>query len=227
MKTIGLLGGTSWPSTIEYYSYLNTQISAKLGNYHSAKILLYSIDYQDIKSNYNTAWEKVKENLEKELQYLASKKPDIILVCNNTLHKALDELSGFSTDIPIIHIGNTAAVEAKRRNMSKVLFLGTKVTMENGYFQTLYENYGLEVIIPTEKERNDIQVIQSKLAAGEMNDSFDDYFETLIDVVYATVDGIILGCTELPLAFRRYKQTHRIINTIHAQCDAAINLVLS
>lgn len=227
MKTIGILGGTSWPSTIEYYRYLNTRISEKLGGFHSARILLYSLDYDDIKSSYGDKWNAVAPLLKEELLYLAEREPEMILIANNTLHRALDEIGELKIDVPILHIGYLAATEAQRRNMKRILFLGTKFTMENGYFEQLLTGAGLDVVIPTETERDQIQTAQTALAAGDDPTKYTDLFTKLIDDTYADVDGVILGCTELPLPLASYHTPEKLLNTIHIQCDRAIELALS
>ena len=131
MKTIGLLGGTSWPSTLEYYKLLSTMAQERLGGHHSAKLILYSIDFHEIKSRYHGGWDKIPELLKKELQKLASMNPDLILICNNTLHKAYDMLEvELDLDIPILHMPKITADKAKEKGLEKVLLHQRNVSVQ-------------------------------------------------------------------------------------------------
>src|SRR3546814_874556 len=135
MKTIGLLGGTSWPSTIEYYRLLNEMAQARLGGHHCARLILYNIDYHAIKSRYQGGWDEIPKLLRSELERLCRLKPDCLLICNNTLHKALDHIAEtWSPDIPVFHIVDAVGRAARRHGMERVLLLGTRFTMEDGYY---------------------------------------------------------------------------------------------
>lgn len=223
MKTIGLLGGTSWPSTLLYYEKLNKIINAKLGGFHSARILLYNIDYHEIKSSYTANWQNVEKLLEKEINFLLRKEPDCLLICNNTLHKALDNLK-LITNIPIFHAGFLCAREGFYRNYKSILLLGTKFTMEDGFFAQYFDNFGIKVIIPDAEDRLQIQHIQAKIASGEKNSEFFENFKT-INMRY-TADAVCLACTELPLYINAQNCNIPIINPIDLQCNAAIEFSL-
>lgn len=229
MKIIGLLGGTSWPSTPLYYTYLNDKISAELGGHHSAKIILYSIDYHSIKSLYPDGWEEIPELLGKELKLLDNMGPDLILICNNTLHKGYDilvENQDIALEAQVIHIVVESAKKAAELGSKKVLLLGTKFTMEDGFFKDRLKFFKFDVEVPNEQDRAEIQEIQSAISAGKMEEGFKTRFSEILSR-YNQNDAVILGCTELPLVIDSKMTDMKIINPIHAQCDAAIKSVLA
>lgn len=229
MKTIGLLGGTSWPSTPLYYSYLNEKVSAALGGHHSAKIILYSIDYHPIKSLYANGWDDLPHVFKPELIRLDEMEPDCILICNNTLHKAYDmlvEQQDIAMNAQLIHIVVETAKRAQDIDAKRVLLLGTKFTMEDGFFADRLRFFGLDVETPNEDDRNTIQNIQTQVAAGAIDPTFHTEFKNML-ARYTGFDAIILGCTELPMVITSNETNIPILNPIHIQCDAAIKMVLS
>ena len=229
MKTIGLLGGTSWPSTFLYYDYINRKIAQHFGGYHSAEIILYSIDYHEIKSLYNTpdGWKKIPQILLAKYKHLEKMKPDCILICNNTLHRALPEIRAqFDTDIPLIDIVSSTGKQAKTLGLKKLLFTGTQFTMEDTFFtDRLQKEYGLEINIPTQEDRANIQAIQTAVSTGNQTDEHQGQFTEIIKN-YPDYDGVILACTELPLVARPDDFDIPLINTIYAQCDEALAFTL-
>lgn len=221
MKMIGLLGGTSWPSTFSYYEQLNQAAQSALGGHHSARILLYSIDYHPIKSLYHHGWDQIPTLLHQEITTLAGMKPDCIILCNNTLHFALDQIAeSLKLSVPIFHAGHLAAEKAKQQGCKSVLLLGTSFTMENGFFARYFEQRDITVRTPTEEDRKIIQAIQSELAKGVMKPEYTETFRHMLDN-YSDVDAIILACTELPLAINTQNAPKPLINPIHCQCKAA------
>lgn len=229
MKIIGLLGGTSWPSTPLYYNYLNQKISDSLGNHHSAKIILYSIDYHAIKSLYPDGWDDIPELLGKELKLLDDMGPDLILICNNTLHKGYDilvENQDIALQGQVLHIVVETAKKAGELDAKKLLLLGTQFTMEDGFFADRLRFFKFDVEIPSEEDRIDIQEMQSAISKGEIKDEFKIRFQDILSR-YSDNDAVILGCTELPLVIDQNMTDMTVINPIHAQCDAAIKTVLA
>lgn len=226
MKQIGLLGGMSWPSTIEYYRLLNKLVAERLGEYHSANLLLKSIDYHQIKSNYHDGWDKIPQLLKVEIETFLLCKPDCLILCNNTLHKAYDKISGdLNLSIPFFHAVDLTADYAKRQGQRNVLLLATKFTMEDEFFYNKLEAKGLNVTIPNKDERQEIQSIQSMLAAGETKPEYIEYFKKLIDK-YSQNDAVMLACTELPLAVTSANSCLPIINPTLLQCKAAVDFAL-
>jgi aspartate racemase len=222
MKLIGLLGGTSWPSTIMYYEKLNQLIHQKFGGFHSASILLYSIDYHDIKSSYANDWQNVENSLTKEIRFFLEKKPDCLVICNNTLHKAFDVIKHkLDLRITILHAGILSANEAVLKGYKSILLLGTKFTMEDGFFAKYFEDNNVSVVIPNENDRVLIQNLQTQISSGITNDNFfGDFAEILSN--YKNVDATCLACTELPLYITQQNCSLPIINPIDLQCVRAV-----
>lgn len=227
MKRIALLGGTSWPSTIEYYTELNQLINKELGGFHSCPMILYNIDYHEIKSNYADGWSQIPQLLKTEIENILKLNPDGLIICNNTLHKAFDLIKNeMKIQIPVFHIIDLTKAYILKQNWNRVLLLGTKFTMEDDFFKQPLIDANIQVEIPTLEERNEIQTIQTQLARGIMKPEFEDYFQNLSDK-YIDFDAFILGCTELPLAFQNVKSKPFLINTITLQCRKAVEFIIS
>jgi aspartate racemase len=221
MKTIGLLGGMSWPSTIEYYRFLNQLTQEKLGGYHSANVLLYSIDYHEIKTRYASGWDEIPDLLIAALEKLIKFGPDCIIICNNTLHKAFDLIeSDIALSIPVFHIVDVTGEYAKKKKLQNLLMLGTKFTMEDGFFQRKLERYGLTVQIPEPQDRIEIQKMQTELAKGLMENSFRDRFQKVI-LKHPHVDAVVLACTEIPLVVKQKDYDIPVLNPGELQCRRA------
>lgn len=224
MKTIGLLGGTSWPSTIEYYRTLNELAQEKLGGFHSANLLLRSIDYHDIKSRYYDRWAEIPALLEYEIKTLVDLGPDCIIICNNTLHKAFDAIEEqLALTIPVFHIVKATGRAARSRKLQRLLLLGTKYVMEDGFYHRGLEQFGVQVETPQEEERIRIQEIQSQLARGIVTEQFRAYLTTLVSKYAGAIDAVVLACTELPLAIRQEDCDTPILNPTELQCREAFD----
>ena len=222
MKTIGLLGGTSWPSTIEYYRILNELAQEKLGGFHSASLLLRSIDYHDIKSRYYDRWAEIPALLEREIRAFVALRPDCLVICNNTLHKAFDTIAAkLALPVPVIHVVEATGRAARSRNLQRLLLLGTKFTMEDGFYHRGLERFGLRVETPDEEDRDRIQQIQSRLARGVMAEEFRRDLAALVEKRADSVDAVVLACTELPLAIRREDCRIPVLNPTELQCREA------
>ncbi len=231
MKLIGLLGGASWPSTFQYYDYLNKTIAQKLGGHNSARIILYSINYHPIKSLYedSNGWEEIPDLLRNELKTLDDMKPDCILICNNMLHKAYDILAGqgLALGAQVIHCAVETARKAQALDYKRLLLLGTKFTMEDGFYADRLRFFGMEVNTPSPEDRDSIQRILSQVSSGQ--EITPDMRKTILDILsmYKDNDAVILGGTELSLLLTEEESPLPLINPIHSQCDEAIKLVLS
>ncbi len=222
MKTIGLLGGTSWPSTIEYYRLLNELAQEKLGGHHSASLLLRSIDYHEIKSRYYARWAEIPALLKEEIRALAALGPDCLVICNNTLHKAFDAIEAeLGLAIPVFHIVEATARAAQRAERRRVLLLGTKFTMEDGFYHRGLARHGVEAATPVAADRARIQEIQSQLARGIMSEEFRRFFAALIQRYAAEADAVVLACTELPLAVAQADSCLPLIDPTREQCKEA------
>lgn len=227
MKTIGLLGGTGWSSTIDYYRLLNEKVGQRLGGYHSAKIILSSIDYHDIMSNYGKDHAATASALKRELQRLIALNPDCIMICCNSLHKYYDMIKAdLNSTIPVFHAVELVAHEIKKQNYKKVLLLATKFTMEDGFFARTLEAAGIPVIIPHQEERNEMQKIHGQLMQNIVTDQARRYFGALI-AKYDDCDAVVLGCTEYPLVVNQDNSSLPIIDPVQLQTSAAVDFALT
>ncbi|MGN6671113.1 MAG: aspartate/glutamate racemase family protein [Candidatus Nucleicultricaceae bacterium] len=226
IKTVGLLGGTSWPSKITYYTRLNQEVQKKLGGYHSARILLKSIDYDPIKSLYTGDVSKITSLLQAEILDFMALKPDCLILCNVWLHKFYDFIiPALSLKIPFFHAVQVVEQKALSMGQKNVLLIGTNLTMEDGFFARRLERAGLSVTIPTLDERTEIQRIQSRLAEGEQNAEFLTSFQSILNT-YNHLDAVVLACTELSLVIREENSPLPILDPITLQCRAALDFSL-
>lgn len=202
MKTIGLLGGMSWESTIPYYRQINQHIKQQLGGLHSAKIILYSVDFADIEALQRSGdWDKAGELLAEAAVKLQAAGADCLVICTNTMHKVAAVIETAVT-IPLLHIADATAEAIQLAGLKKVALLGTRFTMEQDFYKKrLTESYGLEVLVPDEESRALVhQVIYQELCLGLVKpDSRLQYQQIMADLVVQGAEAIILGCTEIAL----------------------------
>lgn len=223
MKTIGLLGGTGWSSTISYYALINQLMNEKLGGYHSAKILLKSIDYHNIMDNYGKDHAKTAESLFVELSGLIALKPDCFMICCNSLHKYYDMIaSKLNPSIPIFHAVDLVAEHLNAVQHKRVLLLATKFTMEDGFFASKLESQNIEVVIPTLEQRNSMQSIHDELMLNNVTQQSRDYFSELI-LSHQDLDAVVLGCTEYPLVVNQANSVLPIVDPVYLQAVAAVS----
>lgn len=226
MKTIGLLGGTGWSSTIGYYKLLNEMVNERLGGYHSAKILLKSIDYHDIMSNYGKDHDKTAQLLRDELSELIALNPDCIIICCNSLHKYYDIIKDkLNSKIPVMHAVDLVAQYSKAQHYNKVLLLATKFTMEDGFFAKKLEQAGIKVIIPNQEERSEMQKIHGELMQNNASEKSKKYFQDLI-LKHKELDAVVLGCTEYSLVVSQENSALEIIDPVYLQAMRAVDYVL-
>ncbi|HEV2917513.1 MAG TPA: amino acid racemase [Candidatus Babeliales bacterium] len=229
MKTIGLLGGTGWSSTIGYYTLLNQLVNERLGGYHSAKIILKSIGYHDIVSNYGKNPNTIADILHAELIDLMCMDPDCIIICCNSLHKYYDMVKYDlypEKEMPVFHAVELVAQYAKKQGYKNVLLLATKSTMEDGSFAQIVEDYGVNVVIPNRVERDAMQrILSTELIHNIVTQESRDYFKNIIDAHHQS-DAVILGCTEFPLLVDSTTSPLPIINPVELQCKAAVEFAL-
>lgn len=202
MKTIGLLGGMSWESTIPYYRQINQHIKQQLGGLHSAKIILYSVDFADIEALQRSGdWDRAGELLAEAAVKLQAAGADCLVLCTNTMHKVAAVIETAVT-IPLLHIADATAEAIQLAGLNKVALLGTRFTMEQDFYKKrLTESYGLEVLVPDEESRALVhQVIYQELCLGVVKpDSRLQYQQIMADLVVQGAEAIILGCTEIAL----------------------------
>jgi aspartate racemase len=202
LKTIGLIGGMSWESTIPYYRQINESIREHLGGLHSAKIVLYSVDFHEIEQlQYAGDWSAAGEVLSNVASTLESAGADFIVLCTNTMHKVASAIEA-AIRIPLLHIADPTAEEIKRAGFKTVGLLGTRFTMEQDFYKDrLRERQGLQVLTPESQDREIIhRVIYEELCMGKVTaESRANYRRIIAELVRLGSEAIILGCTEISL----------------------------
>jgi aspartate racemase len=222
MKTIGLIGGVSWVSTAEYYKRINIQINKKLGGLHSAKILLSSLNFEDIIGyQQNGDNEGEKNILLSNAQKLESAGADAILICSNTTNKTANEIKE-NLNIPLINIVESIAKKITKLKLQKVALLGTKYVMYGTFFPNILKDYGINTIVPEKLDGLKIHdIIYEELVKNIFLDESSDFILKVINkMVKKDADAVILGCTELPLAVQQQPKDVLIIDSIDAHIEA-------
>lgn len=225
MKTIGLIGGMSWESTATYYQIINQVINKQLGGLHSAKCVLYSVDFQEIEQcQSSNDWQKSAQILLQAALSLQKAGADFIVICTNTMHKVVPQIIPH-LHIPILHIAEMTVKALKKQNMTKIALLGTKYTMEQHFYREIIIHHGIEVIIPDEQDRQIINdIIFKELCLGVIKLNSKNAYLAIIDKLCRLgVQGVILGCTEIGLLINQYDTAIPLFDTslIHAQ-EAAL-----
>jgi len=204
MKIIGLIGGMSWESTVTYYEIINRTIKEKLGGLHSGKIILYSVDFQEIEEcQAKGEWAKSAEILAKAAQSLEIAGANFIVICTNTMHKIVPQITENIT-IPLLHIAEATAQELVKNKIKKVALLGTKYTMEQDFYKEKIIEKGIEVVIPNKKEIEEVnRIIYEELCLGKINsNSKEKYLDIIKKLESDGAQGVILGCTEIGLLIK-------------------------
>ena len=225
LKTIGLIGGMSWESTVTYYKIINETVKEKLGGLHSAKCTLYSVDFQEIEEcQANGNWEKSGEILGEAANNLEKAGADFIVICTNTMHKVINQIKE-KISIPILHIAEMTAEKILEKGLKNIALLGTKYTMEQDFYKSKLIEKGINVIIP---DKNDIEIINKviydELCLGIINSNSKKKFLEIVDKLRNKgAEGIILGCTEIGLLIKNEDTDVPLFDTaiIHAE-QAAI-----
>lgn len=227
MKTIGLLGGTGWSSTIVYYKLLNELVAERLGGFHSAKILLKSIDYHTIMTNYGKNHSAIAATLKQELADFLTLKPDCLIICCNSLHKYFDMIKHeLDLTVPVFHAVELVAEHLSQNNQENVLLLATKFTMEDSFFANILERHGIHVVIPNQAQRNDMQTIHNDLMQNIVTENAKNYFAALIQE-HNQLDTVILGCTEYPLVVNKTSSVLPIVDPVVLQATYAVDYALN
>ena len=200
-KTIGLLGGMSWESSIEYERIINEAVRARLGGTHSADLLLRSYDFAVIEAlQERDRWDEAGELLASDAAALVAAGADCIVICTNTMHLLADRVQE-AIDVPFLHLADTTAAAVVARGVSTVALLGTRYTMEADFYRGRLEQHGLEVIVPDEPDRTRVHdVIYGELVRGVVSpDSRQAYLEIIGRLIDRGAAGVIAGCTEIEL----------------------------
>ena len=230
MKTIGLLGGMSWESTLSYYQKINQGINKNLGGLSSAKICFYSVDFDEIeKLQHPGDWDTTAKILSKAAQSIEAGGADFLLICTNTMHKVSDAINN-AINIPLLHIADATAEQLQKDKITKVGLLGTKFTMEQDFYKTrLTDKFNIDVIVPKAKDREIIhQVIYQELCLGKIENSSKQQYLSIIKELHQNgAQAVILGCTEIALLVNQHDTDVLLFDTTAIHAQAAIELATS
>lgn len=228
MKTIGIIGGLTWLSTAEYYRLLNEMVNEKLGGVYSAKIILYSVNFHDIKTRtFAGDWQGIAQIICGIAQKLEDAGADCILIGANTMHKIAGEVQQ-SVSIPIIHIAAATGKAIEKRQLKKVALLGTKYTMELGFYQQELAKFNIATIIPNEADRQYIHdAIYNEMGKNIFLASTKERFLSIIDsLAKHGAEGIILGCTEIPILIKQSDCDIPVFDTTYIHAAASVEFAL-
>ncbi|MDU7707168.1 MAG: aspartate/glutamate racemase family protein [Clostridium sp.] len=229
MKTIGLIGGMSWESTVPYYQIINKEVKNRLGGLHSAKVILYSVEFDEIeKCQSNGDWEKSGDILGNAAKGLEAAGADFILICTNTMHKVAPQIQSM-IHIPIIHIADATAEELEKCQIRSVGLLGTKYTMTQEFYKQRLIDRGIDVVIPDVEDIDVVNdIIFQELCIGKIKEESRKKFQKIIDSLKDKgADGVILGCTEIGLLIHQADSSLPVFDTIVIHAKRAVEIALN
>ncbi len=225
MKTVGLLGGMSWESSLFYYKAINEGVKAKLGGLHSAKIAMVSVDFDEIERLQHTQdWQKLGDILAKEASRIESAGAQCLLICTNTMHKVAPQVQS-AINIPLIHIADATAKVLIKDSIKKVGLLGTAFTMEQDFYKSRLQKHGLEAVIPDSESRALVHsVIYDELCLGECKvASKEKYLKIINNLAKDGAEGVILGCTEIGMLVNSSDTEIKLYDTTYIHAQSAVD----
>ena len=229
MKTMGLIGGMSWESSLEYYRIVNETVKEKLGGLHSCKCLMYSVDFGVIEAlQHQNKWDELTKLMIEAAQNLKHGGADFIVICTNTMHKMAPEIE-HATGLNVLHIADVTGAAISKNQIQKVGLLGTRFTMEGDFYKKrLKDNYDIEVIIPEDADRQIIHdIIYNELCLGIIKDDSRQKYIDIINKLCANgAEGIILGCTEIPLLIKQSDVLIPVYDTTKIHAESAVEFAL-
>lgn len=228
MKTIGLLGGMSWESSSEYYRVMNETVKERLGGLHSARILMNSLDFQPLRDcMFEGDWDTVGKRLTKAASTLEEAGAGLIVIGTNTMHKVAPAIEA-GVSVPVIHIADATAAEARKAEFSKVGLLGTKFTMEDNFYVSRLEAQGFEVVVPDAEDRQLVdRTIFDEFCKGVFSDaSRAEYLRIIDGLAAAGAQAVILGCTEIGLLVRSDDTDVPLLDTCKIHAVSAVEAAL-
>jgi len=229
MQVIGLIGGMSWESTLVYYRLINEAVREKLGGFHSARILMYSLDFHEIETLQRLdQWEEAAAVLEDAAGRLARGGADLILICTNTMHKVADQVRA-AAKIPLLHIADALGEQVTGMGLTRVGLLGTRFTMEQDFFKVrLRQAHGLDVLVPEAGSRRIVHdIIYDELCQGQVTEASKQALLGIIrDLEAHGAEGVVLGCTELPLLVGQADASVPIFDTTAIHARKAVEIAL-
>jgi len=229
MKTIGLIGGMTWESSLEYYRVINESTQEKAGGYHSAKCVLFSVDFGEIELLHRQEnWQRGSEIMVDAGQKLKKAGAEFLIICTNLMHKLADDVR-MSTNLPLLHIVDATAAKIKGCGMTKVGLLGSLFTMEEGFYKDrLLAKHGIEAIVREEQDRRYVgEAIYHEFSNGRFTDETSGKFKEIISKLQRRgAEGIILGCTEIPLFIKQKDYDIELFDTTTLHAKAAVAYAL-
>jgi len=226
VKTIGLIGGMSWESTAEYYRIINEAVKKRLGGLHSAKIVIYSLDFEEIEHLQTEGrWDEATDSMVDAAKRVEKAGADFVLICTNTMHKMAQEVEA-SINIPLLHIADVTAEKIVSSGLKKVGLLGSTYTMEEDFYKgRLVDKFGLGVAVPDEVDRQTVHnIIIEELCVGKITSPSREQVKTIIQKLIAQdAQGIILGCTELPSLIKQKDCSVPLFDTTAIHAQAAVD----
>ena len=230
MKTIGLIGGMSWESTIPYYRLINEGVKQRLGGLHSAKLILHSVDFDEIERLQRSGdWDAAGALLTRSAQLLETAGAELLVLCTNTMHKVAPAIES-AVSIPLLHIADATAEAAKAAGIRRVGLLGTRFTMEQDFYVgRLTERHGLEVLTPTALERDEVhRIIYEELCLGKtLPASRESYHRIMDELVRRGAQAVILGCTEISLLVGKEDSPVPLLDTTAIHAQSAVEAALA
>lgn len=229
MKTIGMIGGMSWESSLEYYRIVNERVASRLGGVHSAKSLMISVDFAEIETLQREGrWDEATQMMVEAAQSLQLGGADFIVICTNTMHKMADEVAA-SVNIPLLHIADATAEQIVARGFKRIGLLGTRFTMEEDFYKgRLEKKFALDVLTPEKADRDIVhRVIYEELVLGKTEAaSKAEYLRIIKDLQAHGAKGIILGCTEIGLLVKQSDCSLPLFDTTLLHAEAAVEFAL-
>tara|TARA_Y100001936_G_scaffold37398_1_gene35555 strand:+ start:886 stop:1578 length:693 start_codon:yes stop_codon:yes gene_type:complete len=229
MKTVGLIGGMSWESSLTYYQRINQQIKQRKGGLHSAPLILYSVDFAHIAElQHNNDWQQLADYLASVGESLEKAGADALAICTNTMHKVAPQIANV-VRIPLLHIGDALIAESRAREFSRLGLLGTAFTMEQGFLRDHLTAGGLSVLVPETAGRQDVhRVIYEELCQGIIRkESLSRYLQIIENLKAAGAEAIILGCTEIGLLVTAEDSALPVLDTALLHADSVADFILS
>jgi aspartate racemase len=229
MKIIGLLGGMSWESSLVYYKIVNEKVKEKLGGHHSCECVMYSVDFDIIKKlQFEGNWDELTRIMIDAAKKIESGGAEMLTICTNTMHKMAPDIEK-NISIPIVHIADATAEVIKSKNIKKVALLGTRFTMEQDFYKgRLIEKHGIDVVIPVGNDLEQVHnIIYNELVLGEIKQSSKEIYKQVIKrLVERGAEGVILGCTEIPLLIQQEDCSVPVFDTTQIHAEKTVEFAL-
>lgn len=228
MKRIGLLGGMSWESSLEYYRIINEEVKNKLGKSNSADCIMYSFNFQEVEElQHEGKWEELTNMMVNEAENLKKAGAEFIVICTNTMHKMAPDIEK-KTNLKVLHIAEATADAIRTKKLKKVLLLGTKFTMEGVFYKNILKENEIDVSIPNEEDRNIVHnIIYNELVRGIIKEeSKNKYLYIINKMKNQGIEGVVLGCTEIPLLIKQKFLDIPVFDTTSIHAKAAVEFAL-